>query len=808
MSTPASGKTQTASFEQLQPAGLPENMSPEKKEQTSLQYQIRMLNVSFQRKIAEMDPSNNDFEKVIAYYLRVRAFLGAPVGEDKPKRKIEEEQNVAAEGPSSKKAKTVFGADVETPTKATPSTPTATAPASASAVNNSNKRKSPEPEGDDGRPEKKVNGASTTANIFAQSFSKSKSSETDDDSAQTGPATPGTGSPVKAPSLFPTPSASSPAKPNDASPANNTGNSAPSLFGSSASVSKPTFAAPTANASAAPNPFVLKPSGDKNADATSGPPKFNAAPTNFFAQFKAQADKSAEKEKAKRKAEDFDSDEDDEAEWERKDAEKQRQKRQQFESATSKRSVYVPGKGFVFEEVSASTSADKAAESAAPASGAGASVFDTKAKSPANSNIFGHLSATPSEVEENDADDTEEASAAGDDQDEGSKDPSFAQSSEKAITPAVSANDSSDDGDFAKALQKTKPAEKPETNGPTESNSGSRSLFDRVQYDDEGNPKRQGEEEKLSTFFNSSKYASSFNSPAPSTPNPFGQSAKAQPDQAESPFSKPATPNPFGNLFGSSTNSSAPTPSIFGANNNNGTPKPASDQTWKINSPIKFASDSTASTGPKIDFTSSTSTSSQSKPLSNLFGGTSGTSNSSIAGTSSTTGFSFGDPSQKPASFLAPSNISSAVPSRTPTPGVTTDTGAEESGDGEAAESLPQVDLSRGGAGEENEDVVLELRARGMKLAPESAGWESQGVGYVRILKDRNTSRGRILLRADPSGKVVLNATLMNQIKYNVSGNSVQFLVPQATGPPEQWAVRVKKEEVQRLGSAIDETKS
>ncbi|PLB50132.1 hypothetical protein P170DRAFT_136419 [Aspergillus steynii IBT 23096] len=800
VSTPASAKAPTPSFDQLQPSGLPGNLSQETKKETGTQYRIRMLNVSFQRKIAELDPSTDDFESIIGYYSRVRATLSPQVGAQKLKHKIEDGQNVAAEGPSSKKPRPDSTADLDTPTKATPSTPTAT------DAKSSNKRKSPEPEGDDGRPEKRVNGASTTANIFAQSFSKSKTSETDDDSAKASPATPAGASPVKAPSLFPTPSASSPAKPTFGSPAKTTENSTPSLFGSSASVSKPTFTAPTANATAAPNPFVLKPSGDKNADAASGPPKFNTGPTNFFAQFKAQADKTAEKEKAKRKAEDFDSDEDDEAEWERKDAEKQRQKREQFESDSSKRSVYVPGKGFVFEDVSAGGSKEKTAESDTPTSEAGASVFDTKGKSAASSsNIFGHLSATPSEVEEdNDADDTEEASAAGDDQDEGSKNASLTPNSEKAATPALTANESSDDGDFTKALQKTKPADKATTNGPTESNAGGRSLFDRVQYDDEGNPKRHGEEEKLSTFFNSSKYASSFNSPAPSTPNPFGQPAKAQPDQVASPSSKPANPNPFGNLFGSSTNSSAPTPSIFGANNN-GTPKPTNDQTWKMNSPIKFASDSTASSGPKIDFSASTSTSGQSKPLSNLFGGASSGSNSSTAGTSSATGFSFGDPSQKPASFLAPSTLSSAAPSRTPTPGVTTDTGAE-SGDGEAAESLPQVDLSRGGAGEENEDIVLELRARGLKLLP--AGWESQGMGYVRILKDRTTSRGRILLRADPSGKVVLNASLMKQIKYNVSGNSVQFLVPQVEGAPQQWAVRVKKEEVQRLGSAIEETKS
>lgn len=100
----------------------------------------------------------------------------------------------------------------------------------------------------------------------------------------------------------------------------------------------------------------------------------------------------------------------------------------------------------------------------------------------------------------------------------------------------------------------------------------------------------------------------------------------------------------------------------------------------------------------------------------------------------------------------------------------------------------------------------METRARGLKLAPGS-GWESQGVGYLRILKHRSTSRSRVLLRADPSGKVILNAALMKQIKYSVAGTSVQFLVPKAEGAPEQWALRVKKEEVERLASTMEEAK-
>lgn len=136
---------------------------------------------------------------------------------------------------------------------------------------------------------------------------------------------------------------------------------------------------------------------------------------------------------------------------------------------------------------------------------------------------------------------------------------------------------------------------------------------------------------------------------------------------------------------------------------------------------------------------------------------------------------------------------------------MTSDTGAE-SGDGDAAETLPQVDLSRSGAGEEDEDVVVEVRARGLKMV--NGAWASQGVGSVRILKNRTTSRCRVLLRAQPSGNVVLNARLMKEIKYSINGTNIQFVVPQPDGAAAMWAIRCKKEDASKLGTAMEENKS
>jgi hypothetical protein len=149
-----------------------------------------------------------------------------------------------------------------------------------------------------------------------------------------------------------------------------------------------------------------------------------------------------------------------------------------------------------------------------------------------------------------------------------------------------------------------------------------------------------------------------------------------------------------------------------------------------------------------------------------------------------------GSPQPSPFTFSASASVN---PSRSTTPGLS-EAGADESGDGEVVENLPQIDLTRGGAGEEEEEVVFEVRARALKAIPGS-GWAGQGTGVLRVLKHRISGRSRVLLRADPSGKVILNAALVRQIYYKLSGSSVQFLVPGVSRQLERWAIKVREQE-------------
>ncbi|RAH47184.1 RanBP1 domain protein [Aspergillus brunneoviolaceus CBS 621.78] len=745
-------------------------------------HRLRTLNECFKREVANADPSGKDFDAILQFYLRVRDTIGMPVA---TKRKAAED---APNGLVSKKVKSGTPIDADVPTQAATPSAGKTFGTSQDASPNSKKRRSVDDGEVNGTP-KRVNGDSTTANIFAQSFSKSKTTESEQDSThKETPSKPST--PAAKPVLFSATPATEPAMPQLSFSSSTTqGSTSTSLFSSSMSSAATTSSA--SSGTAPKNPFVLKPLGSQeNGTSTSSlpaPPKFSApAGGNFFAQFKAQSEKDAEKEKAKRKAEDFDSDEEDEAEWERKDAEQQRKKQEEHAARGKKHAKFVPGKGFVFEDEAIEL--EKTGE-VAVANNSGVSVFDNQEKSaPKSSNIFGHLSATPSEADD-DVDDnvddednnTEAASDVGDDQEDVAKTSTSDFASNAADSPALS----SEDGDFAKALQKSKPASN------TDAAAGGRSLFDRV-----SEPKRQADEEQknpVSTLFGSSKFSSSLNTPVSSTQGGTSDSEKSA--------LKPAASNLFGTAnTGSSIFSPAgsspggATPSIFS--------KPSGDNTWKPDSPIKFAA------SPSASGSATPAAAEPPKPFSSLFGAPSSLNKAGSGNTQPSTGFSFGNPSLQTPSVLGSSALASATTSRQSTPGVASDTGAEESGDGDAAENLPQADL-RTGAGEEDEDVVLENRARAMKHNKTDGAWESQGVGFIRVLKHRTTSRGRILVRADPSGNVVLNTYLVKAISYKASGNSVQFMVPQAEGPPVLWALRVKtKDDAERLSKAMEETKS
>lgn len=362
--------------------------------------------------------------------------------------------------------------------------------------------------------------------------------------------------------------------------------------------------------------------------------------------------------------------------------------------------------------------------------------------------------------------------------------------------------------------------------------SSGRSLFDRIQYDDKGQAKRhipaeeerpnQGGNNAVSELFNGSKFASSLNPPGtPSTqpvktnfdfgsvtPSAFPTSGRNSP----SINSKPADEQPTdstkltGGLFGS------PAPPNFGSNSiQAGQSGSAGDNTWKNDSPIRF---SVSKPEEPASTSNATGTAGSPTQFPALFGGPRpNLGGSQLASSSQPAGFGFGggSPVNSPAPGFGLSAATSADPSRSTTPGLTSDTtGAEESGDGEVTEKMPQVDLTRSGAGEENEDTLFEARASALRLDKDNgSGWQKRGIGLLRVLKHRTEARSRVLLRADPSGKVVLNVALRDQHPYTACKNSVQLLVPETEGKLAQWAVRVKEvDDAKKLAAIMMENRT
>ncbi|KAI9837103.1 MAG: hypothetical protein M1819_000754 [Sarea resinae] len=508
----------------------------------------------------------------------------------------------------------------------------------------------------------------------------------------------------------------------------------------------------------------------KTSSGASGfkPPIFSTGPVNFMAQFGKAANESAEKEKAKRKAEDFDSDEDDEAEWERKDAEAQEEKRRKAAELVKQKSAkFIPGKGFVIEE-----EAEKS-EKEAPKSNLFGSLQSPSKEAP-KSNMFGSLQSPTKEAPksnmfgslENPAPAAPSASMAASSEGPTNEDPKASPfASQKSPTNAASTSNI-----FA-----------PST-GPT------------------------NDTPKANPF-------ASLNGPAgdqtwkPESPIKFGSiQTPAKPTNSDGKD----TPNPFGNLFASPQNPSTETP-----------PKPPTSNLF-----------GSATSSPTIGFSfggpKSPSNETPSKPPhSNLVGSTSKTPN---------IGFSFGGPPKNSAtSLFAPSTntsaSTSASESRANSPGTTTENGesanesaadgatgnstADENAEGDnAAQNSKQINLASSGPGEENEDVVFEVRAKAMlyeeKEGSDKKSWTNKGVGPFRVLRHRETGKHRILLRQDPSGKVVINAAVLSGVDYKYQATkSVILQTANSERKFSLWALKVgKDDDAHKLAELLEECKT
>ena len=547
------------------------------------------------------------------------------------------------------------------------------------------------------------------------------------------------------------------------------------------------------------------------------PPKFNipsfggsSGTYDFMSQFGAQSKKNVEamqkEAREKRKAEDFDSDEDDEAEFDRKLEEEERAKRAKVEELAKTSSIFfkptIPGpekKDSPPKTAEAETpkpaSLFAPARPFSPSTLNGASVFDSH-KSPSPQpfvNPFAAVNTKQSDENESDADDDEESG----DEDEGNdkdddekKDPTF--QPEQVVNgteDVVESEESDDENDLRKAMAKSRRSSK---NQATPSSEG-RSLFDRL------TPKPATDSDKPET-----------------TSTPFGASTFS--------FNSPKDP-PGTGLFGSGRSTpvngtESPAPStIF--NFNTSFSGNVGDHTWKPETPIKFGSSTrfgSSNEAPAINVstaTPNTTDGNTKKPFGNLFGAS--PNSTSTTPKAPSVGFSFGAPSAGNAltngfQHLAPSVLSSADTSRATSPGATDDSANEGA---EEAQKDTQLSLLESRPGEENEDVLYEVRAKLLKQEGEPKEWKSMGVGPLRILKDKTTGKVRMVLRADPAASVILNTGILPGVSYKPvshAGKESSALKFASVTPDGALASRVLKVKTvamaQEMSSILEKEKS
>lgn len=175
------------------------------------------------------------------------------------------------------------------------------------------------------------------------------------------------------------------------------------------------------------------------------------------------------------------------------------------------------------------------------------------------------------------------------------------------------------------------------------------------------------------------------------------------------------------------------------------------------------------------------------------------------------------------------SSLATTPATGTPEPGATQDN-TDNSGHQADGDEAPQeqISLTAGGPGEEDEDVVHEVRAKALKLSTgnnndesgsdspaakeKKSPWKTEGVGPLRVLQSKTTGTVRLLLRAEPRGNVALNRTLLPDFTYKPepNGKYVKLTTANDAGTGlETWMLQVKtKEAAQLLADALEKHKA
>lgn len=179
-----------------------------------------------------------------------------------------------------------------------------------------------------------------------------------------------------------------------------------------------------------------------------------------------------------------------------------------------------------------------------------------------------------------------------------------------------------------------------------------------------------------------------------------------------------------------------------------------------------------------------------------------------------------------PFTFGGASSLAATPAATTPEPSANAEDGKGTKADGDEAPQ-EQISLTEGGPGEEDESVVHEVRAKAAKLVTghdsddesgssankdkKKSPWKTQGVGPMRLLKNKTTGTVRMLLRAEPRGHVALNKAVLPNFTYKVEPGGKYVKITTATDDGkglETWMLQVKTPALaQALVDSLEEHK-
>jgi nucleoporin NUP2 len=271
-----------------------------------------------------------------------------------------------------------------------------------------------------------------------------------------------------------------------------------------------------------------------------------------------------------------------------------------------------------------------------------------------------------------------------------------------------------------------------------------------------------------------------------SAPLPATTSTASPPKPVVAPPVPPVTGFSFGSApfsFGTTSNSTSGG-FKFGSTQSN-TPAVTAAAAPPVSTTGGFKFGSTQSTTPAV-------TAAAAPPVSTTggfsFGSTQSTTPAVTAPLSTTGGFSFGSTQSTTPAFTM------TAPKINTVPATPANAEAEEDGeDGVPKEEQIGDALMSGGAGEEHEATTYEVRCKLFESVDKE--WKSKGIGLLKIKKDKASGKSRVLVRADGSGRILLNAGIYGSMPVHAVGDTQVSIVMQPADKLVTFLVKVKTKE-------------